>query len=95
MNEVGGTSVFILSAVPFEQLALRTDLPKQALPPITAGVLSYVPDVATVGTVLLGGIYWITHRREEVARAEGRVRRVPQREAVREPAAMDGQEVRR
>lgn len=70
LNEVGGTSVFILSAVPFEQLALRTDLPKQPLPPITAGVLSYVPDVASVGTVLLGGIYWLTHRKEEVARAE-------------------------
>jgi formate dehydrogenase iron-sulfur subunit len=72
LNDVGGTSVFFLSAVPFEQLALRTDLPKHALPPLTAGVLSFVPDVATVGATLLGGIYWITHRREEVARAEGR-----------------------
>ena len=70
VNEVGGTSVFILSAVPFEKLGLRTDLPQHALPPLTAGALSLVPDVASVGATLLGGIYWITHRREEVARAE-------------------------
>ena len=42
INEVGGTNVFILSAVPFEQLALRTDLPKHALPPLTASVLTSV-----------------------------------------------------
>jgi formate dehydrogenase iron-sulfur subunit len=70
VNEVGGTSVFMLSAVPFEQLALRTDLPKHALPPLTAGALALVPDIAGVGATLLGGIYWLSHRREEVARAE-------------------------
>jgi formate dehydrogenase iron-sulfur subunit len=31
-----------------------------------------VPDVVTVGSVLLGGIYWITNRRDEVARKEGK-----------------------
>ncbi len=35
-------------------------------------MLSLVPDVVTVGTVLLGGIWWITHRREAVAAAEAR-----------------------
>jgi formate dehydrogenase iron-sulfur subunit len=35
-------------------------------------VLSFVPDIASVGSVLLGGVYWITHRREAVAKAEGR-----------------------
>jgi formate dehydrogenase iron-sulfur subunit len=70
LQEAGGTSAFFLSAVPFEQLGLRTDLPKHALPPLTGAALSYVPDVVSVGTVLLGGIYWITHRREQVARAE-------------------------
>jgi hypothetical protein len=28
--------------------------------------------VVTVGTTLLGGIWWITNRRDEVAKAEGR-----------------------
>ena len=75
IREVGGTSVFILSAVPFEQLALRTDLPQHALPPLTAGALSFVPDVVGVGSVLLGGIYWLSHRKEQVARAEGLAKR--------------------
>ena len=75
VEEVGGTSTLFLSAVPFEQLGLRTDLPKEALPKLTWNVLSTVPDVASVGTVLLGGIYWITHRREAVAKAEAAERR--------------------
>ena len=72
LEEVGGTSVFFLTAVPFEELALRANLPQQALPALTWRALSLVPDVVTVGTVLLGGIWWITHRREEVAAAEGK-----------------------
>jgi formate dehydrogenase iron-sulfur subunit len=72
LQDVGGTSVFYLSAVPFEQLAMKTNLRQAAIPPLTWQVLSMVPDIATAGSVLLGGIYWITHRREEVAAAEGR-----------------------
>jgi len=74
LEEVGGTSVLYLSAVPFEQLGLRTNLPKQPLPMLTWRVLEAVPDVVSVGSVLLGGIWWITNRRDEVARAEGRQR---------------------
>jgi hypothetical protein len=36
----------------------------------TYGVLSKIPNIVTAGTFLLGGIWWITNRREEVARAE-------------------------
>lgn len=75
MEEVGGTTTLYLSAVPFEQLGLRTNLPTEALPNLTWRVLSTVPDVAGVGSVLLGGVYWITHRREAVAKAEGRAKR--------------------
>lgn len=75
LNEVGGTTTLYLSAVPFEQLGLRTNLPQEALPNLTWRVLSTVPDVAGVGAVLMGGVYWITHRREEVARAEAAERR--------------------
>ena len=46
---------------------------------LTRRVLAFVPDVVGVGGVLLGGIYWITHRREEVAAAEGE-RRAPRTE---------------
>ncbi|MBL8295125.1 MAG: 4Fe-4S dicluster domain-containing protein [Bryobacterales bacterium] len=74
VEEVGGTSVIMLAAVPFEQLGLPANLPKEALPAFTWRALSLVPSIATVGSVLLGGVYWITHRREEVMRAEGRKR---------------------
>jgi formate dehydrogenase iron-sulfur subunit len=74
LEEVGGTTTFFLSAVPFEQLGLNTKLPKEPLPQLTWKVLSTVPDVATIGATLLGGIYWITHRREKVSAAEGRKR---------------------
>ena len=71
MKEAGGTSVFFLSAVPFEQIGLRTNLPQEPLPGLTWRVLRLVPDVVSVGTVLLGGICWITNRRDEVAQEGG------------------------
>jgi formate dehydrogenase iron-sulfur subunit len=38
---------------------------------LTYRVLSRIPDIIPLGGVLLGGVWWITHRREEVAAAEG------------------------
>src|ERR1017187_3796316 len=72
ISEVGGTSVFYLSAVPFEQIGLRTNVGQEPMPETTWRVLELVPDVVSTGTVLLGGIYWITNRRVEVAKKEGR-----------------------
>ena len=69
-EEVGGTSVLYLSAIPFEQLGLPSNLPHDALPMYTYRVLSKIPNLVTLGGVLLGGIWWITNRREEVANAE-------------------------
>jgi formate dehydrogenase iron-sulfur subunit len=71
LEEAGGTSVLYLSAVPFAQIGLRTNVPQQPLPTLTWPVLEMVPDVVTTGSVLLGGIWWLTNRREEVARLEG------------------------
>jgi formate dehydrogenase iron-sulfur subunit len=69
-NEVGGTSVLYLSAVPFEQLGLPANLPTDPMPLLTYRVLSKIPNLVTLGGALLGGIWWITNRREEVAAAE-------------------------
>jgi formate dehydrogenase iron-sulfur subunit len=44
------------------------------LPLYTYRVLSRIPDFIPLGGVMLGGIWWITHRREEVAEAEGKDR---------------------
>ncbi len=72
LTEVGGTSVLLLSSVPFEEFGYRTDLSKDPLPLLTYRVLSRIPDFVPLGGMLLGGVWWITHRREEVAAAEGK-----------------------
>jgi len=69
--EVGGTSVLLLSSVPFEEFGYRSDLSKDPLPILTYRVLSRIPDFVPLGGMVLGGVWWITHRREEVAAAEG------------------------
>ena len=74
LEEAGGTSVLMLSSVPFEQLGLATNLPRQPLPPLTWQVLSKVPDFVALAGAFLYGVFWITRRREAVqaqADAEG------------------------
>jgi len=70
LHEAGGTAVLFLSPVKFAALGLRTDLGEEPLPTLTWNALSHIPDMVSVGAVLMGGIYWITHRRQEVAKAE-------------------------
>ena len=70
VNEVGGTSVLLLSSAPFEQFGYRADLTRDPLPMYTYRVLSRIPDFVPLGGMVLGGVWWITHRREEVAAAE-------------------------
>ncbi len=72
LDEVGGTSVLLLSSVPFESFGYRTDLVREPLPLFTFRVLSRIPDLVALGGVLLGGVWWITNRRAEVAAAEGK-----------------------
>ncbi len=70
-EEAGGTSVLYLSSVPFDTLGFPANVPHEPLPLYTFRVLSKLPKLVTLGGVLLGGIWWITNRREEVAKAEG------------------------
>ena len=70
LEEVGGTSVLYLSPAPFEQLDMRTDLVREPLPLLTYRVLSKIPHFVGLWGVVLGGVWWITNRREEVANAE-------------------------
>ena len=68
-EEAGGTSVFFISDVPFEKLGF-TAPPQQAMPALSAAALGDVPTVVLVGGSLLAGLYWITERRNQVARDE-------------------------
>jgi len=74
LEEVGGTSVLLLSSEPFEEFGYPdpNKLPKDPLPERTFIVQSRIPDFVPLWGSLLGGIWWITHRREEVAAAEGK-----------------------
>lgn len=69
ITEVGGTSVLLLSDVPFDTLGYRTDLSHEPLPELTWNVLHKLPKVVGIGGVLMSGIWWITKRREDVQRA--------------------------
>ena len=69
-EEVGGTSVFYITDVPFEKLGFTTQ-PSQPMPVLTANALGDIPTVVLVGGGLLAGLYWITNRRKQVALAEG------------------------
>lgn len=69
-KEVGGTSVLMLSAVPYELFGYKAAYTDKELPEHTWAILQHVPDIASLGFVLLGGIWWITNRRDEVARSE-------------------------
>jgi formate dehydrogenase iron-sulfur subunit len=40
------------------------------MPDYTFRVLKLIPDFVPLWTLVLGGVYWITHRRAEVALAE-------------------------
>ena len=68
-EEAGGTSVFFISDVPFEKLGFPA-VTTQPLPILTANALGDGPTVILVGGALLSGLYWITERRAQVAKAE-------------------------
>ncbi len=72
LTEVGGTSVLLLSSVPFEEFGYPVKVDNQPLPMLTWHVLSELPQVVTFGAALLGGIWWITSRRQAVAAAEAK-----------------------
>ncbi len=71
-REAGGTSVIYLGAVAFEKLGFKTTLRSDSYPKLTWGVLSKLPNVASVAGVGLAGVWWLMNRREEVAAAEAK-----------------------
>lgn len=71
-HEMGGTSWLYLSGAPFSQIGMREDLGSKSAPELTAGALASVPMVAGLWPVLLGGIYAINKRKEQIASREKR-----------------------
>jgi formate dehydrogenase iron-sulfur subunit len=70
LEEAGGSNVLILSPVPFEQLGYAGNLPKEALPTYTMAALEKIPHVVTSLGVFLGGMYWLTKRKNQITKEE-------------------------
>ncbi len=62
LEEVGGTSVIMLSGVPFEELGFPVKTGDKPLPELTGRVLNMIPNIAITGGILLGGIWWVINR---------------------------------
>jgi formate dehydrogenase iron-sulfur subunit len=72
VKEAGGTGVLIIAGVPFATLGLNMALTDEPPPMRTWQVLSKLPDFVTVWGASLYAVHWITSRRDEVTRIEGR-----------------------
>jgi formate dehydrogenase iron-sulfur subunit len=70
LQEVGGTSVLYIGPKRPAELGLPHVPMDQPMPLYTWNALKHVPDVLVFGGVLLGGLWWLTKRKEEVAAAE-------------------------
>ncbi|MBI1753636.1 MAG: 4Fe-4S dicluster domain-containing protein [Acidobacteria bacterium] len=69
-KDVGGTSILFISPVPFEELGFDTRLGDTPMPLLTLSAMSKIPNVVSMGGVMLAGIWWITNRRAEVQHYE-------------------------
>ncbi|MBN2288757.1 MAG: 4Fe-4S dicluster domain-containing protein [Candidatus Glassbacteria bacterium] len=81
-TEAGGTSVLMLSSVPFKDLGFPTGVGVEPLPQLTWQVLSKLPGIVITGGLLLGGVSWVINRRIQL---EGQAREA----AERKPAPED------
>ncbi|MGE5112161.1 MAG: 4Fe-4S dicluster domain-containing protein [Acidobacteriaceae bacterium] len=67
-EEFGGTSVFYISDVDFEDLGfVKAPLGSQPLPTLSAAALGETPTVVVVGGSMLAALYWITQRKRQIA----------------------------
>jgi formate dehydrogenase iron-sulfur subunit len=63
----GGTNVLVLASTPFDQLGFVSNLPQDALPQLTMRALEKIPTIVSGGAVFLGGMYWLTKRKNQIA----------------------------
>lgn len=70
LTEAGGTDVLYVGPRDPAALGLPAIGRHEPLPNLTWEALRHVPDVGLFGGVVLGGLFWLTKRKEEVAAAE-------------------------
>ncbi|MGF7184881.1 formate dehydrogenase iron-sulfur subunit [Desulfitispora alkaliphila] len=69
-HEAGGTNVLYLSDVPFEDLGLPMDVPKEPLPNLTWKALTKVPYLAGGVGLTMTALYLYNSRKNDVTSAE-------------------------
>jgi formate dehydrogenase iron-sulfur subunit len=69
-TEAGGTCVLYIGPSSPTELGLPAKVGDHPLPQLSWNALKHVPDVVLFGSVCLGGIWWLTNRKNEVARTE-------------------------
>jgi formate dehydrogenase iron-sulfur subunit len=70
LEDAGGGHVLVLSPVPFEQLGYTAKLPKESMPSLTMNAMEKIPPVVALGGVFLTGMYWLTKRKNQIAKEE-------------------------
>jgi Fe-S-cluster-containing dehydrogenase component len=69
-HEMGGTNWLYITKTPFEKVGMRTDLGLTPAPEFTSGALAMVPIVIGIWPILLGGIYAISKRKENMSQRD-------------------------
>ncbi len=72
LEEAGGGNVLILASTPFDQLGYKTNVPKRAMPDFTTQAMEKIPSIVSVGGVFLTSMYWLTKRKNQIAKEEQR-----------------------
>jgi formate dehydrogenase iron-sulfur subunit len=72
LTEAGGTDVLYIGPKSTAELGLPQPPIEGPMPALTWRALKHVPDVVLFGSVFLGGLFWLTKRKEAVAQAEGK-----------------------
>jgi formate dehydrogenase iron-sulfur subunit len=70
LEEAGGGHVLVISPVPFEQLGYVSKLPKEPMPEFTMRAMEKIPSVVVGGGVFLSAMYWLTKRKNQIAKEE-------------------------
>lgn len=73
LEEVGGSHVLVISPIPFEQLGFISKLPKEPMPEFTMRAMEKIPSVVIGGGVFLSGMYWLTKRKNQIAKEEKKI----------------------
>ncbi len=66
-RQAGGTAVLMLLSRPAAEVGLPAQVPEDPLPRLTWNVLSKLPRIIPLWAAFLGGMYWLTERKNTIS----------------------------